>query len=242
MPVKRITNTQPQAPGTATAQRPTAQGTPPASQPPTGNSFPQMTQSDIRAMLAAQKQLSTPASRQAVKDYVNPAQQSNGYGISQNLNHAMSYGQQLTPKQQAIKDGLQSIMVPIGVETTLHRADHDSVLKALGINNYQQLTGAQLKKQLVGRTITTKEFWSTSHDPSKNPFLPGGIQGGGREVHLIIHTSKTTRGALIQSSQAEILLDAGTNVRVTGVRYTGQTAHPRVGGAKKVVEIEVEVW
>ena len=115
MPNKRLPARRQIAPGTATAQRATAQGTPPASQPPTGNSFPQMTQSDINSMLAAQKALATPESRQAVKDYINPAQQSNGYGISQNLNHVMSYDQPLTPQQQQIKDGLQSIMVPIGV-------------------------------------------------------------------------------------------------------------------------------
>ena len=57
-----------------------------------------------------------------------------------------------------------------------------------------------------------------------------------------LHTGKGTKVALVQRSQAEVVLDIGTNFRITGVRETGTWARPRVGGRKKVIELDVEVW
>ena len=212
-----------------------------ASGPPTGRSFPPLSSSQQAAILAAQRPKQDQASLYAIHEYTRATPQSNGYSLSQNTNYALENGQRLTARQRSMKDGLQRLMGPIGYETTLYRADHDDFLQRMGIS-YQQLTTAQLKQTLVGRQWQSKGFTSTSHDRSKNPFWPGNYAGGGREVIMRLHTGKGTKVALVQRSQAEVVLDIGTNFRITGVRETGKWAYPRVGGRKKVIELDVEVW
>lgn len=213
----------------------------PVAGPPTGTSFPDLNASQQQAILAAQRPKQNQTSLYAIHEYTRATPQSNGYSLSQNTNWALETGRPLTQRQAAMKNGLQSLMGPIGHETTLYRADHDDILKRLGVN-YQTMTTSQLKQALVGRSWQTKGFTSTSHDKSKNPFWPGNYAGGGREIVMRIHTSKSAKVALVQRSQAEVVLDIGTNFRITGVRDTGTWARPRVGGRKKVIEIDVDVW
>ncbi len=209
--------------------------------PPTGHHFPPLTQNQQDTLLAAQRPKQDQAALYAIYEYTSPGAQRNGYSLSQNTNHALENGQPLSPRQQAMVSGLNKLMGPIGVETTLYRADHDDFLRRMGVD-YQHLTIAQLKQQLIGRTWQPKGFTSTSHDKSKNPFWPGNYQSGGREVIMRIHTGRSTKIALVQRSQAEVVLGVGTNFRITGVRDTGTWAHPRVGGRKKVIEIDVDTW
>lgn len=213
----------------------------PVSGPPTGSSFPELNAAQQQAILNAQRPKQNQASLYAIHEYTRATPQSNGFSLSQNTNWALENGQRLTQRQQAMKNGLQSLMGPIGHETTLYRADHDDFLQRLGVN-YQTMTVSQMQQALVGRSWKTKGFTSTSHDKSKNPFWPGNYAGGGREVVMRIHTSKSTKVALVQRSQAEVVLDIGTNFKITGVRDTGTWARPRVGGRKKVIEIDVDVW
>lgn len=228
----------PSPPQTQTAaQNPAA-----ASQPPTGTHFPDLTPAQQNLLLQAQRQRQTQPRLLAIRDYTDPRPQANGYAMSQNANYALENGLPLTRAQQTMVNNLRGLMGPIGTQTTLYRADHDNVLRQLGVSNYATMTQAQLQNALVGQTWTSKGLTSTSHNTRQNPFWPGNYMGGGREVQMRIHTSKTTKVALVQRSQAEVVLDTGTNFRVTGVRLTNRWAHPRVGGRKRVVEIDVEAW
>lgn len=144
----------PPAPRPAPVAQPAARQTAAAiSAPPTGvNGFPHMTQADIDAKLTQQRKLADSATRQAVAVYIDPTPERNGYAQSQNLNYAMTQGTPLTASQQRTAAGLNKIMSPIGVETTLYRADHDTFFTELGIKNYQNMSVQQLRNALVGKT------------------------------------------------------------------------------------------
>ena len=227
----------PTPPTQTAAQSPAA-----VSQPPTGTYFPDLTQAQQTALLQAQRQRQTQPRLLAIRDYTDPTPQANGFALSQNTNYALENGLPLTRAQQTMFNNLRQLMGPIGTQTTLYRADHDNILRQLGVSNYANMTQAQLQNALVGQTWTSKGLTSTSHNTRQNPFWPGNYMGGGREVQMRIHTSKTAKVALVQRSQAEVVLDAGTHFRVTGVRLTNRWAYPRVGGRKRVVEIDVEAW
>lgn len=220
---------------------------PQGSQPPTGaHGFPELTAAQQTAIVASQRTRRDWSTYQANQDYINPAQTHTGYGFAQNVNYELENGtaiSKLSPRAQRMVAGLDKLMGPIGHETTLYRGDHDDfIARHFGIKNPGQMSDAQLHKALVGKSWTAKGFTSTSHDRAKSPFLPGGMLGGGREVQLTIHTSKTLKAAMVQKSQAEVALGRGTQFKITGVRHTGGTAYPRAGGAKKVIEIIVEAW
>jgi hypothetical protein len=221
-----------------------ARPTPPVRRPPAGHSFPEMSQADQQRFLAEQRKLASSASRTASYQYMQDDAYRNGtpYSTGQNLNYAMATGARLTSAQQAMKDGLKQIMHPIGQQTTLYRMDHDAMLKEMGIRDYTRYTVAQLKQQLVGRTVQRQNFISTSHDLKLNPFAPGKAGGGGREVEMVIHTAPSARAAFVNASQAETLLDTDNHWRITNVRATGRTATPRGGGRRPVIALEVEVW
>lgn len=219
----------------------------PVSQPPTGaHGFPELTAAQQTALVASQRTRRDWNTYQANQDYINPTQTSTGFGFAQNVNYALESGtaiSKLSPRAQRMVAGLDKLMGPIGHETTLYRGDHDDfITRHFGIKNPGQMSDAQLRKALVGKSWTAKGFTSTSHDKAKSPFLPGGMLGGGREVQLTIHTSKSLKMAMVQQSQAEVALGRGTQFKITGVRHTGRTAYPRAGGAKKVIEIIVEAW
>lgn len=211
--------------------------------PPTGvNGFPHMTQADIDAKLTQQRKLADSATRQAVAVYIDPTPERNGYAQSQNLNYAMTQGTPLTAAQQRTAAGLNKIMSPIGVETTLYRADHDTFFTELGIKNYQNMSVQQLRNALVGKTWQSKSFTSTAHDSRKNPFWPGGYMSGNREVLIRYHTSATLKCALVQQSQAEVLLAPKSNFRITGIRNSKTGSRRTYKKGLPVMEIEVEVW
>ena len=115
----------------APSARQTTRATP-VSVPPTGRSFSDLTAAQQQAILNAQRQKQNQQSLYAIHEYTRAAPQSNGFSLSQNTNWALENGQPLTQRQQAMKDGLQSLMGRIGYETTLYRADHDDILRRLG--------------------------------------------------------------------------------------------------------------
>lgn len=198
------------------------------------------------SMLAAQRQQQTGAALKAIHNYIDPTcYASNGFNHAQNLNQALNTGRPLTPKQQATTSGLKSIMTPMQDNYILYRGDHDDMLKRIGINMPQlnstrsKTTDTQLQQALVGQSWINQGFTSTSHTKGMSPFLPGGPASGGREVILNIQAKKGTKAALIQRSQAEVLLDTGTKFTITSAHYTGATAYPKAGGAKRQIIIDV---
>ena len=104
------------------------------------------------------------------------------------------------------------------------------------------MTDVQLQKALVGTTFTTTSYTSTSYDASKSPFAPNQPLGGGREVVMNIKAGKNTKVVFGAKKQAEMVLNKGTNMKVTGIHFDGSYATPRGKGTKPRVVLEVETY
>lgn len=179
----------------------------------------------------------------ARKLYVSDAVDAQGFSFSQNLNYKLDNNIALNANEQFMKDMLQNGMRQIGKDTMLFRAAHDDLLKQLGISDYTKLSQAQLQQKLVGTTMQTTSYTSWSYDKSKNPFLPGQPQGGGREVYIVNKAGSSTNMFFGAKSQAEVVTNIGTNMKISNVYFDGTYATPRLR-SKSVprIVIEVESW
>ena len=179
----------------------------------------------------------------ARKLYVSDAVGANGFSFSQNLNYKLDNNIPLDANEQFMKDMLGLGMRPIGKDTMLFRAAHDDILKQLGVKDYTKLSQAQLQQQLVGTTMQTTSYTSWSYDKSKNPFLPGQPNGGGREVYMVAKAGASTQMFFGAKSQAEVVPNVGTNMKISNVYFDGTYATPRLRG-KSVprIVIELETW
>ena len=104
------------------------------------------------------------------------------------------------------------------------------------------MSDAQLQSALVGKTFKTTSYMSTSYDGKKNPFNPSASGGGGREVVMNIKAGKDTKMVFGAKKQAEIVLNKGTNFKITGIKYDGSYATPRNSGTKPRVVLEIETY
>lgn len=230
------------------AQQPTpqVQAVPqPAAPMPSGNrNFKMYTDADASALISANMDAyDDPDFNYARKLYVSDATDAAGFSFSQNLNYKLDNGIRLNANEQFMADMLGNGMRPIGKDTVLFRAAHDDILKQLGIKDYTKLTQAQLQQKLVGTTMQTTSYTSWSYDKSKNPFLPGQAQGGGREVYIIGKAQAGTKMFFGAKSQAEVVTNVGTNLKITNVYYDGTRATPRLrSNSVPRVVIEVESW
>lgn len=179
----------------------------------------------------------------AIKLYISDSNPNgDGYSHSQNLNYKLDNGLPLNVNEKYIDDNIQAGMHSIGKDSNLVRYCHDDILKSAGIKDYTKLNDAQLQSALVGRTFQTTSYMSTSYDGSKNPFSPNGQNGGGREVVMNIKAGKDTKMVFGAKKQAEIVLNKGTNMKITGIHYDGSYATPRGKGMKPRVVLDVEVF
>ena len=179
----------------------------------------------------------------AIKLYISDSDPNgDGYSHSQNLNYKLDNGIALNPTEKFIDDNIQAGMHSIGKDSTLVRYCHDDILKSAGISDYTKMTDAQLQSNLVGKTFTTTSYMSTSYDGSKNPFNPSAIGGGGREVVMNINAGKDTKMVFGAKKQAEIVLNKGTNMRITGIHFDGSYATPRNSSTKPRVVLDVETY
>lgn len=178
--------------------------------------------------------------RLAINQYIREDQQANGFTLSQNLNHKLEDGTPLNATETYVAQRLDAAMHDIGKDTMLYRAAHKDFLEALGVQNYDRMTDAQLNAAVQGATYREKKFVSTAYDVSKNPFI-SGAQSGGREVYLNIKAPGNAKCVLGNSKQAEIILSRGTTFRATGAHFDGTFAHPRLGGRLPRVVIDVEI-
>ncbi|MGN0533020.1 MAG: hypothetical protein ACI4IK_01560 [Eubacterium sp.] len=153
----------------------------------------------------------------ARKLYVSDATDGQGYSFSQNLNYKLDNGLPLDANEQFMADMLHLGVRPLGKDTVLYRAAHDDILKAMGIKDYTKMSDAQLKS-LVGTELQTTSYMSTSYDVSKNPFV-SGPQSGGREVQMEIRASSGTKVFLGAKSQAEIVTNVGTKLKLVDIKY-----------------------
>lgn len=178
----------------------------------------------------------------AIKLYISPKAQANGFSFSQNLNYKLDNGLPLDATEQFIDDNIQAGMHAIGKDIQLMRFCHDDVLKGLGVADYTKLTDKQLQAKLVGTTFQNTSYLSTSYNGKNSPFHPSQPSGGGREVVLNIKAGKNTKVVFGDRKQSEIVLNKGTDLKITGIHFDGTTAYPRLGGAKPRVIVDVETF
>lgn len=201
----------------------------------------------------------------AVKMYISNTDFDNqGHSLSQTMNYLLdngvdlnttpldtinkTYGLKLTPRELASMQYTDNYMAiathALGKDIVLQRGAHDDVLKnAFGINDYSKLSQSQLQSKLVGQTFKTDSYMSTSYDISKNPFLSSssGVSGG-REVVYNIKAGANTKALFGAKKQSEVILDKGTNFKITGIKMTGKTATPRGGSYKPQIQIDIETF
>lgn len=179
----------------------------------------------------------------AIKLYISDSNPNgDGFSHSQNLNYKLDNGIPLNSTEKFIDDNIQAGMHSIGKDSTLVRYCHDDILKSAGISDYTKMSDAQLQSALVGKTFSTTSYMSTSYDGKKNPFNPSASGGGGREVVMNINAGKDTKMVFGAKKQAEIVLNKGTNMRITGIHYDGSYATPRNSGRKPRVILDVETY
>lgn len=208
----------------------------------TGGSFSVMTDAEAQTLRDNMGAYYTGSVNDAVKQYISNTDAGNGYSKSQWLNYKNENGLAMNANEKFMDKYLQQGMHDLGKDTVLNRACHADMLEALGVKNYQNMSEAQLNSALKGASFTTKSFTSTSYDIKKNPFI-SGVQSGGREVYMNIKAKSNTKVLFGAKSQSEIILNKGTNMRITGVRFDGSYATPRgsYGSVKRVV-IDVETY
>ena len=179
----------------------------------------------------------------AIKLYISDSNPNgDGFSHSQNLNYKLDNGMALNPTEKFIDDNIQAGMHSIGKDSQLVRYCHDDILQLAGVKDYTKMSDSQLQSKLVGKTFTSTSYLSTSYDGSKSPFAPNAPLGGGREVVMKINAGKDTKMVFGAKKQAEIVLNKGTNFKITGIQYDGSYATPRNGGRKPRVVLEIETY
>ena len=201
------------------------------------------TDADAQQLRDDMEDIYDPDVTDAIKLYISDSNPNgDGYSHAQNLNYKLDNGLPLNPSEKFIDDNIQAGMHSIGKDTTLVRYAHDDILKALGVSDYTAMTDAQLQTQLIGTTFKTTSYTSTSYDSKKSPFAPTAPLGGGREVVININAGANTKVVFGAKKQAELVLNKGTNMKVTGIHFDGTYATPRNSGTKPRVVLDVETF
>lgn len=209
-----------------------------------GGTFNVMTDADAQQLRDDVDDMYTADVVDAIKNYIsNSNPNGDGFSHSQNLNYKLDNGIALNATEDFIDKNIQAGMHSLGNNVQLTRGCHDDLLKTIGINDYSKMSESQLKQQLVGTKLQTTSYMSTSYDVSKNPFLSSSSNvSGGREVVLKINAKSSTKGVFGAKSQAEIVLNKGTNIAIKNVYYDGTYATPRGRGKMPRVILEVETY
>lgn len=178
----------------------------------------------------------------AIKLYISDSNPNgDGFSHSQNLNYKLDNGKPLNATEKFIDDNIQAGMHDLGKDTNLVRYCHDDILQACGIKDYSKLSDNQLQSKLVGTTLKTTSYMSTSYDGKKNPFNPSAPNGGGREVVMNIKAGKNTKVVFGSKKQAELVVNKGTTIKIIGVHYDGSYATPRNKGYRPRVVLDIEI-
>lgn len=206
-----------------------------------GGNFSRFDDNDAQKLRDDMEDMYDPDVTDAIKLYISDSNPNgDGYSHSQNLNYKLDNGMPLSPTEKFIDDNIQAGMHAIGKDSQLVRYCHDDILQSAGIKDYTKMSDAQLQSALVGKTFSTTSYMSTSYDGNKNPFNPSAPNGGGREVVMNINAGKGTKMVFGAKKQAEIVLNKGTSMKITGIHFDGTYATPRNAGTKPRVVIDVE--
>lgn len=184
----------------------------------------------------------------AMKQYISQADAGGGYSMAQWLNYKLNSGMKLDANEREIYKQITKKGYDLGQNAVLFRADHDQVLKDLGIADYTKMTEKQLQKALIGQTYTNKAVLSTSYDKNKNPFYHlannsnSGVSGG-REIYYNFNTKSTVKVVQGDRKQAEIAIvpTGNTQFKITNVRYDNSVATPRNSSSRRRLIVDVEV-
>lgn len=258
--------------GTTFTPVPPSQATPPPAPTGTaGGAFIKMTDTDAQTLRDEQDSSYNGNVTAAIKEYISGSNPSSpaanidgqGHSLSQTMNFLLERGEDLQTADVNQINKKYGLRIPnrwfasmqhadaymqagahdLGKNYNLVRLAHDDVLKnEFGISNYSGMTAAQLKAKLVGATFQNRSYLSTSYDIKKNPFGANSGQSGGREVIYNIKAGATTSVLMGNKAQAEIIIAKGENFKITDVRFTGNTATPRMGGIKQQIEIDIETY
>ena len=206
--------------------------------------FTQMTDADAQQLRDDMDGNYEPDVVNAIKMYISSADANgDGFSYSQNLNYKLDNGLPLDVNESYIDTMLGQGMHNIGKDVTLFRACHDDILQACGISDYSKMSESQLQSRLVGTSFKTKAYMSTSYDRAKSPFYHGNSSSGvsgGREVYMNIKAKSDTKIVFGAKSQAEMVINKGTNFKITGIHFDGTRATPRGKGSRPRVVIDVE--
>ena len=206
-------------------------------------SYQNMDDNDAQAIISANADsYQDPDFVSAQKMYISDAVDSQGYSYSQSMNYKLDNGLPLNATERWINDNLQNGMHDLGKDTNLVRYCHDDILQKCGISDYTKLSDSQLQSKLIGTELKTTAYMSTSYNASKSPFAPNQPLGGGREVVMNIKASSNSKVVLGAKAQSEIVMNKGTNLRITGIHYDGTYATPRNKGSKPRVILYVETF
>lgn len=178
----------------------------------------------------------------AQKLYISKATDDQGYSYSQSMNYKLDNNLPLNATEKWINDNLQNGMHDLGKDTNLVRYCHDDILQKCGISDYTKLSDSQLQSKLIGTELKTTAYMSTSYNAKKSPFAPGQALGGGREVVMNVKAGSNTKVVLGAKAQSEIVINKGTNLRITGIHYDGTYATPRNKGTRPRVILDVETF
>lgn len=206
-------------------------------------SYKDMDDNDASAIISANADAyDDPDFTMAQKMYISDAVNADGYSFSQSMNYKLDNNLPLNASEKWINDNLQKGMHDLGKDTNLVRYCHDDILQKCGISDYTKLSDSQLKSKLIGTELKTTAYMSTSYNAKNNPFAPGAQFGGGREVVMNIKAGSGTKVVFGAKSQSEIVMNKGSNLRITNIRYDGTYATPRIGGSKPRVVIDLETF
>lgn len=206
-------------------------------------SYQNMDDNDAQAIISANADsYQDPDFVSAQKMYISDAVDSQGYSYSQSMNYKLDNGLPLNATERWINDNLQNGMHDLGKDTNLVRYCHDDILQKCGISDYTKLSDSQLQSKLIGTELKTTAYMSTSYNASKSPFAPNQPLGSGREVVMNIKASSNSKVVLGAKAQSEIVMNKGTNLRITGIHYDGTYATPRNKGSRPRVILDVETF
>ena len=205
--------------------------------------YSQMTDADAQALRDDMEAMYDPDVSNAIKLYISDTDAGQGYSKSQWLNYKLDNGKALNANEAYMDEFMQQGMHDIGKDTQLFRACHADILEKCGVKDYTKMTDAQLQKALVGTEFKTTSYTSSSYDKLKNPFTnPSSGVSGGREVYMNINVGSGTKIVFGAKKQSEIIINKGTNMRITGIRFDGTYATPRNKGTMPRVVIDVETF
>ena len=187
----------------------------------------------------------------ACMNYVDPNPMPNSlYSLSQNMNHKLATGQQMTQTEADTYRYISQSMHNLGYNTNLQRYDHETFLNGLlsraGISNanYESMSEKQLQTALVGKSFKDNSILSTSYNNFKNapnnPFTSRAVK---IEYRAKANTQAMMPGNGSGGKFGEILLSNTNNYTISGIKFDGRQARAKgtQSYTKKGVTIYIDV-